>query len=310
MAPFRLGLALASALACLWATFAEAGQLRRADLERFFPAPYMLGEKDDALPIWPIFKQNGTSDELIAYVFESVDLAPIPGFSGTPIDLLVALTPDGAFLDVKVISHNEPVFVDGLGPEPLFDFVKQYAGKSLKQSIRVGPASGGGRGDEAGAVIDGVAKATASVRIVNESLLVAGLAVARAKLGFAQGRDPSRAAKIRPDVFEPMNWAGLVAARLRQTLSRQQCAVRGAFRRHRGRRAGQGRPRSSRRSLSRTLGRRTRCADGRAQPARTRRPMTGMISKLDGRHALLVISSGPGRASSTRISSPAPCPRG
>ena len=103
MAPFRLGLALASALACLWATFAEAGQLRRADLERFFPAPYMLGEKDDALPIWPIFKQNGTSDELIAYVFESVDLAPIPGFSGTPIDLLVALTPDGAFLEVKVV---------------------------------------------------------------------------------------------------------------------------------------------------------------------------------------------------------------
>ena len=99
----------------------------------------MLGEKDDALPIWPIFKQNGTSDELIAYVFESVDLAPIPGFSGTPIDLLVALTPDGAFLDVKVISHNEPVFVDGLGPEPLFDFVKQYAGKSLKQSIRGRP---------------------------------------------------------------------------------------------------------------------------------------------------------------------------
>ncbi len=211
----RVGSAIAfvcaMALAWLSSFAAVAGTLQRADLERFFPPPYILGEKDDTLPIWPIFKQNATSDELIAYVFESIDLAPIPGFSGTPINLLVALTPEGNFLDVKVLSHHEPVFVDGLGPEPLFDFVKQYAGKSLKQSVKVGPPAGGGSGDEAVAVINGVAKATASVRIVNESLLTSGLAVARAKLGFAMGRDPSRAAKIRTDVFERLDWAGLVA---------------------------------------------------------------------------------------------------
>ena len=212
MRRLRLGstLVCAMALACLWSLAARAGALQRADLERLFPQPFILGEKDDALPIWPIFKQNAATDELIAYVFESVDLAPIPGFSGTPINLLVALTPEGSFLDVRIISHHEPVFVDGLGPEPLFDFVKQYAGKSLKQSVKVGPPNGRGAADEAVAIISGVAKATASVRIVNESLLTAGLAVARAKLGFAEGRDPSRAAKIRTDVFERLDWAGLV----------------------------------------------------------------------------------------------------
>ncbi len=196
----------------LGAAYARAGDLTRADLERDFPAPFILGEKDDVLPIWPIFKQNATRDELVAYVFESKDLAPLPGFSGTPIDLLVALTPEGEFLDVKVISFHEPVFVDGLGPEPLFDFVKQYKGKSLKQSIKVGPPNGGGGGDEAVAVVDGVAKATASLRILNESLLTAGLKVARAKLGFAEGRDPSRAARIRPDVFAKHDWAALIDA--------------------------------------------------------------------------------------------------
>jgi NosR/NirI family transcriptional regulator, nitrous oxide reductase regulator len=206
-------LALVCILALAWmaSVGAHASTLQRADLERLFPPPFILGEKDDALPVWPIFKQNATTDELIAYVFESADLAPIPGFSGTPINLLVALTPEGNFLEVRVLSQNEPVFVDGLGPEPLFDFVKQYAGKSLKQSIKVGPPEGGGASDEALAVINGVAKATASVRIVNESLLAAGLSVARAKLGFAAGRDPSRAAKVRQDVFERLDWAGMVA---------------------------------------------------------------------------------------------------
>ena len=90
---------LAAALSWLFAAPAHAGYLSRADLERAFPAPYALGERDDRLPVWPIFKQNATETELVAYVFESVDLAPIPGFSGTPIDLLVALTPEGSFLD-------------------------------------------------------------------------------------------------------------------------------------------------------------------------------------------------------------------
>ena len=221
----------------------------------------------------------------------SIDLAPIPGFSGTPIDLLVALTPEGAFLEVKVISHNEPVFVDGLGPEPLFDFVKQYAGKSLKQSIRVGAPGGGGKGDEASAVIDGVAKATASVRIINESLLVAGLAVARAKLGFAQGRDPSRAAKIRPDVFEPLNWAGL--------------AQRGYVKHYRVSNAQSEAPFVG--SEAEGLDKEVRAHPGDAflelwvgeldapmigRNLLDKATYDGMLAKLDGRHALLVISTG------------------
>ncbi len=188
---------------------ARAGVLSRAELERAFPPPFVLGEKDAGLPVWPIFKQNATENQLVAYVYESVDLAPIPGFSGTPIDLLVALAPDGTFLDVKVVSFHEPVFVDGLGPQPLFDFVKQYAGKSLKQTIKVGPPGGGGRDDGALAVIDGVAKATASVRILNETLLASGLKVAREKLGFARGRDPARAARLKPDAFTALDWRGL-----------------------------------------------------------------------------------------------------
>ena len=93
----------------------------------FGPLPLELGTRDSALPMWSLLHPGGA---IAGYVFESRELAPIPGFSGTPINLLVMIDPEGRFLDVRVLEHNEPVFVSGLGPGPLHAFVTQYGGKS------------------------------------------------------------------------------------------------------------------------------------------------------------------------------------
>ncbi len=186
---------------------ATASTLDRAAMEKLFPEPFRIGERDATLPIWPIFRQSYNGDVLTAYAFESIDFEPIPGFSGTPLDLLIAIKPSGELLDVRVLSQHEPVFVDGLGPEPLMNFVKQYAGKSIKQSIKiVAPGTRDPRSDSVAAEIDGVAKATASVRIINETIIESALQVARARLGFSKGRDPNRVAHAREDVFEPLTF--------------------------------------------------------------------------------------------------------
>jgi hypothetical protein len=62
--------------------------------------------------------------------------------------------------------------------------------------------------------LDGVSKATASVRIINQSVLSAALKVARAKLGFAQGRDPGRIGRIRADRFAPLSLRQMIDAGL------------------------------------------------------------------------------------------------
>ena len=188
---------------------AWAGVLTKAQLERRFPAPLVVGEKDADLPVWPLFKQNATATELVGYVFESVDLAPIPGFSGVPVNLLIAINPQGSFLDVAVLSQHEPVFLDGLGEAPLFQFVQQYKGLSLKQNIAVGARTKRAP-DAAHADIDGVSKATASVRIINQSVLASALKVSRKKLGFAQGRDPDQIARIRMDVLQKLDVAQML----------------------------------------------------------------------------------------------------
>ncbi|NIA57927.1 4Fe-4S binding protein [Massilia sp. TW-1] len=184
---------------------AQAGTLTQAELARRFPAPLTVGDKAADVPAWPLFKQDGTAMELVGYAFESADLAPVPGFAGVPPNLLVVIDPKGTFLDVAVLSQHEPVFLEGLGEAPLHDFVQQYRGRSLGQGITVG----GGKGS-----LDGVSKATASVRIISQSILSAALKVARARLGFAQGRDPGRVGRILPDRFVPLSLQQMLDAGL------------------------------------------------------------------------------------------------
>ncbi|TQK00131.1 transcriptional regulator of nitric oxide reductase [Herbaspirillum sp. SJZ107] len=203
-------------LALLCGLPAQAGVLDKAALAQRFPPPLTVGDKVAEVPAWPLFKQNGTMTELVGYAFESIDLAPVPGFAGVPVNLLVVIDPKGTFLEVAVLSQHEPVFLEGLGEAPLRQFVSQYRGLSLGQNIDVGGAhSPGGAGNDAGrAHLDGVSKATASVRIINQSILSAALKVARARLGFAGDRDPGRLARIRSDLFRPMPLPQLLDAGL------------------------------------------------------------------------------------------------
>jgi transcriptional regulator of nitric oxide reductase len=205
----RLACLLATVLACLPAT---AGDLARADIERRFQRPLHVGEKLREVAAWPLTSELKPDAGPVGYVFESIDLAPIPGFEGTPMNLLVAIDSEGKFLDVEVLRQHEPVFLGGLGPLPLQEFVKQYQGKSLKQEITVSSAYGNTRSGAGGnrVVLDGVTKATASVRIVNQSVLAAALAVARSRLGFADAGDGAPPAVVKALPFERMDLATLL----------------------------------------------------------------------------------------------------
>ncbi len=221
-----LGLALAPPAA-------RAGLLTREALARRFPAPYLVADREKDLPVWPIFKQSGPpsfTTDLWGYAFESVDLAPVPGFSGTPVDLLVVMNANGEFLDVALLSHHEPVFLGGVGEEPLVRFLGQYQGLSLKQNITIG--SGTARASHVGGTnvyLDGIAKATASLRIINQSVLSAALKVARARLGFSGGRDPDLIAQVRTDLFEPQTWSQLLSGGLVRHLSVRNRDLEKAF---------------------------------------------------------------------------------
>ena len=186
-----------------------AGELTREKLAETFPAPMEVGEKDANFPVWPIY--NGGATDLAGWAFETTELAPISGFSGTPPNLLVFLAPDGTFLDVRIISHHEPIFLDGLGEEPLFKYVEQYRGKTLGKPIKVGSNINSAEKHSSGAAyIDGILKATASVLIINQTVLASAVKVAKAKLGIAGASSSASPAKPDPQRYEQSNWQQLL----------------------------------------------------------------------------------------------------
>lgn len=214
-------------LALLFATFsalaASAGALPRDQMESYVIPPYALGEQLNDKGVWSLLNSGGAE---AGYVFETELMAPLPGFSGAPINIMVMLDLQGTFIDVRLISHNEPIFVSGLGEAPFHKFFEQYRGHSINEPMVVGtPYGDGGAGSDL-VYLDGVTKATASVRIAHESLLAATLQVAREKM---QGISAAPPATPNPDLDESLAWADLVDQGIARNLQVSNAAVDQAF---------------------------------------------------------------------------------
>ncbi len=197
------------------AVISPALALERDKLAELIVPPFSLGEPLNDRGVYSLLNSGGAE---AGYVFETEPLAPLPGFSGAPINLLVVLDLEGRFHEVRLIEHNEPIFVSGLGEAPFHKFFEQYPGLSISSSIVVGTPYGDGDAGSSLVYLDGVTKATASVRIAHESVMAAALAVAREKMqGIASG-PPAHPDRTHE---EDLDWAALVEQGLvkRTTLS-------------------------------------------------------------------------------------------
>ena len=205
------------------ASAALADALPREAIEPLIVPPYALGEKLDDTGTWQLLNSGGAE---AGYVFETAVMAPLPGFSGAPINMLVVLDREGRFLDVRLLSHNEPIFVSGLGEAPLHRFLEQYRGHSINEPMVVGNAYGtGGAGSDL-VYLDGVTKATASVRIAHESILAAALQVARSHMAGISAGPPARP---DPNHDEALTWDDLVAQGIARNLRVSNAELEAAF---------------------------------------------------------------------------------
>lgn len=186
--------------------YGELSDAQRAQIQELFPSATVIEDKLPDFPVYPVYQLQ----ELLGYAYESVDHSRLQGFAGKPVSLLIGLDVRGRFTGVKVLHHHEPVFLHGLGEEPLFEFVDQYRGRSLREQIIVNTSNNrrSAKSSDGNVVqFDGVSKATVSVLIINDTILSSALKVARKKLdGFAQS-PPTRA---RENFFEPLNWQQMV----------------------------------------------------------------------------------------------------
>jgi NosR/NirI family nitrous oxide reductase transcriptional regulator len=143
--------------------------------------------------------------EIIGYVFHTKAIAPIPAYSGKPMDMLVGMNKQGEITGVRVMEHHEPILLVGIPESRLDSFADQYAGKQVTDRLKVG---GGSR--EGFTNIDAITGATVTVMVMTEAIMRAAREVA-ISLDLIKGvpeaqRQPAR---VRTEYYEPADWKKL-----------------------------------------------------------------------------------------------------
>ncbi|WP_317932731.1 4Fe-4S binding protein [Halioxenophilus sp. WMMB6] len=188
------------------------------DVANFFPSATRVESGYNELPIWVVYQLN----EVIGYLFTSNDFVDLKGFSGERINLLIGMDTKGTVTGLRVLHHHEPIFLHGLGPQPLIDFVGQYKNHNLSERIIIGqPKSGQGKVD-GNTYFDGITKATVSVMVINDTIISSAREVARHVIGeFAQ----ATSVLVRQDLYQPLSWPELMASGLVQPWQVSRAAV-------------------------------------------------------------------------------------
>ena len=190
-------------------------------IQQIFSQATQISEKQGDPLIWTIYKE----DVVIGYAFETNDLAKIPAYSGEPVNMLVAISPEGIYLGAKVLEHHEPIILAGIPESKLFKFTDQYDGLSVSDRLKVG-----GNNKEGVIHIDGLSGATVTVMVMNVAITKAATKVARS-LGIIKANQDiiQPMSTVYPDVYQEADWQILVGDGSIRKLSLSRKTVDQAF---------------------------------------------------------------------------------
>ncbi|RMF37217.1 MAG: 4Fe-4S binding protein [Alphaproteobacteria bacterium] len=163
-----------------------------------------IEREDSAVPGWKVTRPDGS---LVGHVASTWEVTRSLGYSGKPLDVLVAVTPDGRIAGARLIRHNEPILTLGLSDADIAAFVGGFAGIDLRDPF--------GRNGSSPGAPDAIARATVSSGVIRDSILRTARALALDR-GLLPGRGIDRTG------FEPRSVEELLAtgalARLTVTL--------------------------------------------------------------------------------------------
>lgn len=198
---FSLALLLALLLLIVLTPPALAQDPDRKLVKEYFPQADNFTEFEGDPPAAKVFR----GEKLIGYVFRTKPIAPIPAYSGKPIDMLVGLDLGGKIVGAKVIEHHEPILLVGIPESKLDDFTRQYRDKSIEDKLKVGAGTREGYVN-----IDAITGATVTVMVMNEVIMRASRKVAIAYGLIEAAKDVRRKrARVRKGHYKEADWEEL-----------------------------------------------------------------------------------------------------
>ncbi len=172
---------------------ADDGSPSTLDLALVFPGADSTGTVEGEIPSAPVYKD----DELIGYVFSTLDTVGTIGFSGKPIDIAVGMNLTGEITGAQILHHSEPILIIGVSPAALETFVGGF------QGINVGTALSEDTGQ---GMPDAVTGASISSAVIADGIIRAGRAVARARHLL----NDDAAAYLKREEFQDATWQALL----------------------------------------------------------------------------------------------------
>ncbi|MDO5614420.1 MAG: 4Fe-4S binding protein [Paracoccus sp. (in: a-proteobacteria)] len=162
-------------------------QLDSATAQALFglAAPPQVTRQQVPVPSFRV-EQDGMPVGIIGSTWELVSST---GYSGQPLDVLVAVRPDGVIAGARLMRHAEPVLTLGISDDDIAAYVDRYAGLDLNA-----PVAGQ-------ALPDVISRATVSTAVIRDGILRAGRILAAAQAG---GDLVNRVA------YQPADWAALL----------------------------------------------------------------------------------------------------
>lgn len=169
----------------------------------------VLIRESEAIPGWSVSDNGG----LVGYIASTWEIARSVGYSGRPLDVLVAIDLTGKIAAARLTRHSEPILTLGLSDADIERFVNGFAGVDMMNP------DGAGDGPD---MPDIISRATVSTGVIRDSIL-------RTARTLAIGRGLVPGGGIDRINFAPASWAELEAqgALSRKTVSLSE--ARGAM---------------------------------------------------------------------------------
>ncbi|MBN9672713.1 4Fe-4S binding protein [Roseibium aggregatum] len=213
--------ALAATLTVTEQSFAsDVGRfLETTSVSELVPGAETYGAIREDAPVVPALKGG----ETIGWVFLTSDFVSTTGYSGKPIHTLVGVDPNAVLTGVRLVKHSEPIVLIGIPDSKIKAVTEKYAGLDLKAEAE----SGGSAHD-----LDIISGATVTIMVIDDSIVRAGLKVARALGlgGLAVEAGPSGPAKeIDASKQDVQDWMTLTGDGSVRRLSLDVAQINQAF---------------------------------------------------------------------------------
>ncbi|KAF0172396.1 MAG: nosR2 [Rhodobacteraceae bacterium] len=178
------------------------------------PGPVQVTRQEAGVPGWDVF----SAGKPLGYLASTWQVAGSVGYSGRPLDVLVAISPAGKITGAHLMQHNEPVLTLGISDADIAAYVSGFAGYDLTAPAGTGLRQPG--------VPDVISRATVSTGVIRDGILRTArtLAIGRGVIAAGGGIDRL--------TYAATDWPGLLAqgalAEVQVSMTQAATALAGA----------------------------------------------------------------------------------